>query len=284
VRTVVAAAPPDGLAANLQYGSRRLWGLARNPVEGVARVREQLAERRAGWRPEETYRPEAEWERRAHEELLAAPWPCPETVAFMSVWEAALESLRECGVEVGRGSYGGWDDADSGLARAAWCVVRHLGPRQVVETGVARGLTSRIVLEALEANGGSGQLWSVDLPPALSSGLRQQTGIAVPERLRRRWRYLRGSSRRRLPKLVRTLDGVDMFLHDSMHTTRNVLFELETVWPALREGGVVLVDDVNLNRGLDFFRRDRSDELAALIGTSDDGQRLLALLRKERGG
>jgi len=39
-----------------------------------------------------------------------------------------------------------------------------------------------------------------------------------PTRLRPRWTYLRGSSRRRLPSLVRELEGIDPLIHDSMHT------------------------------------------------------------------
>jgi hypothetical protein len=36
----------------------------------------------------------------------------------------------------------------------------------LVETGVAHGITSRFVLEALQRNGG-GRLWSIDVPPLL---------------------------------------------------------------------------------------------------------------------
>jgi hypothetical protein len=45
-----------------------------------------------------------------------------------------------------------------------------------------------------------------------------------------------------------------MFVHDSRHTERNVLFELDHAWNATKPGGVLLVDDVDLNRGLDSFR------------------------------
>jgi cephalosporin hydroxylase len=41
--------------------------------------------------------------------------------------------------------------------------VLHSRPDVVIETGVAHGVTSRIVQEALNRNG-SGHLWSVDLP------------------------------------------------------------------------------------------------------------------------
>jgi hypothetical protein len=43
---------------------------------------------------------------------------------------------------------------------------------------------------------------------------------------------------------VPRLGQIDLFVHDSMHTARNVRFELEPVWPALTPGGAVLIDDV----------------------------------------
>jgi hypothetical protein len=48
--------------------------------------------------------------------------------------------------------------------RAIWCLILHLDLKYAVETGVAHGITSRFVLEALARNG-SGQLWSIALPP-----------------------------------------------------------------------------------------------------------------------
>jgi hypothetical protein len=267
--------------SKLRYGGRRLWGLARNPIEGCARVRERLAERHVGWRPETAYRVEQDWESRLHD-LLGASWPCCEVREFPCRWEAFVDSLLEQGLTVGRGAYGGWDDADPALARVAWCLARHLRSQRVVETGVGRGVTSRTVLEALEQNG-DGHLWSIDLPPPLAPALLRQTGIAVPARLRPRWTYVRGSSRRRLPSLVTELEVIDLFIHDSMHTTRNLFFELETVWPAVRAGGLILVDDVNLNRGLEIFTERHGRDLRGLVGISDDGERLLGLIQKKAG-
>ena len=82
--------------------------------------------------------------------------------------------------------------------------------------------------------------------------------MAVPEDLRSRWTYVRGTSRRRLPGLVRKLQRVDLFIHDSLHTARNTCFELGTVWPALPPGGVAVVDDIDRNLGFSRFteRRD----------------------------
>jgi hypothetical protein len=56
-----------------------------------------------------------------------------------------------------------------------------------------------------------------------------------------------GSSRRRLPKLLSELDQIDLFIHDSLHSERNVRFELDRAWTKLRPGGAIIVDDVDAN-------------------------------------
>jgi predicted O-methyltransferase YrrM len=136
--------------------------------------------------------------------------------------------------------------ADSLFARCCYLACRLLMPAIVVETGVAYGVSSAFVLKALEENG-RGILHSVDLPP-----LRRETerfwGIAVPEALKGRWELHRGSSRRVLPGLLEGLGEADLFVHDSLHTYRNMRREFETVWPRLRTGGVILADDVERNR------------------------------------
>ena len=192
------------------------------------------------------------WEQRLHE-AIGAPWPCSATDAFWDLWPQVMQVFAEQGLEPGRGAFAGWGDGEPGLVRAVWCLVRHLRPSKVVETGVARGITTRFVLEAFEANG-HGHLWSVDLPPVSPAPAREQIGMAVPDRLRNRWTYVRGSSRRRLAKLLAQTGQIDVFIHDSKHTQRNLLFELGLAWNALRPAGVVIADDIDLNCGFHVFQ------------------------------
>jgi hypothetical protein len=42
-------------------------------------------------------------------------------------------------------------------------------------------------------------------------------------------------------------------MHDSLHSERNVCFELDHALPALRPGGAVVVDDIDANYGLHSF-------------------------------
>jgi predicted O-methyltransferase YrrM len=143
--------------------------------------------------------------------------------------------------------------ADSLLARCCYLACRLLEPSVVIETGVAYGVSSAFILRALKENG-SGVLHSVDLPP-LRREAEEFWGIAVPDALEGRWIIHRGSSGRVLPGLLEDAGAVDLFLHDSLHTYRNMRRELETVWPRLRTGGVILADDVERNRAFGELRR-----------------------------
>jgi predicted O-methyltransferase YrrM len=135
--------------------------------------------------------------------------------------------------------------ADVLLARCCYLTCRLLEPDVVVETGVAYGVSSAFILKALAENG-RGTLHSVDLPP-FRGRHHEFWGIAVDEALWPRWSLDRGSSGRVLPELLEGVNNVDLFLHDSLHTYRNMRREFEAVWPRLRTGGVILADDVERN-------------------------------------
>ena len=231
--------------------------ILRHPREGLERVRGRIdtrADRRQlgtlGRPQNEHYAVVQDWAPVLHN-AIDAPWPCREPEQFGKVWDATVSGLAAAGLQVGLASYRGWNDGDRAQSEAIWCLVAHLRPATVVETGVAHGLTSRVILEGLHRNG-NGHLWSVDLP-AVDPALHHEIAIAVPEDLRSRWTYVEGTSRQRLPGLVRTLQQVDLFIHDSLHTARNICFELGTVWPALPPGGVAVVDDINRSLGFSRF-------------------------------
>jgi predicted O-methyltransferase YrrM len=143
--------------------------------------------------------------------------------------------------------------ADSRLARLCYLLCRLSLPSVAVETGVAYGVSSAFILRAMEENG-RGTLYSVDLPP-LRREYERLWGIAVPEALRGRWRLHRGASARVLPRLLRETRTVDLFLHDSLHTYKNMHREFDAVWPHLRNAGLLLADDVERNRAFDELRQ-----------------------------
>jgi hypothetical protein len=179
------------------------------------------------------------------------------------------EEIRAVAAEVdARLPEGNHNDAGATLARTLWILTRHLKPLKIVETGVARGVSSAFLLDALDTNG-DGHLWSIDLPPLLR-GRRVEIGSAVPDRLRSRWTYIRGASRRELPPLLADLDVVDMFVHDGLHTRETMTFEFHYAWPYLTQKGVLVVDNAESNSVfMDFANR--VDHVPLLMTEPDKG-------------
>jgi hypothetical protein len=96
------------------YLPRVIWALVRDPVEGRERSAERLGEWTAARVPRPAYRAAPDWEATVHRSLGAA-WPCPACAEFASLWTSVLGALSARGLGVGRGAYGGWDDADPAL-------------------------------------------------------------------------------------------------------------------------------------------------------------------------
>jgi hypothetical protein len=223
----------------MRYKAYRAGALLQHPVETVDRIRSRLERRLDAVLPV-TVAPCQGIHERLHE-LLDASANCDLCPGFDDVWRSVTARLP--------GSCG--HDAGSGLARTAWTVVRHLRPERVVETGVARGVTTSVLLQAMEHNG-HGALWSIDLPD-LRLAWRGGVSVAVAPESRARWTYVRGSSRRFLPAVLAELGQIQLFLHDGLHTHGNMLFEFGVAWPHLAPGGLLLSDDIDSNGAFGHF-------------------------------
>jgi hypothetical protein len=230
-----------------------LASIASDPIEAWVRFSEQFAASKESPPSPELYVIEQDWESLLRR-LLRLSNVRETTEEFWYLWAQVLKELEAKGIRAGPSGFKGWNDGDAGFVRAIWLLIRHLQPARVVETGVAHGVTSRFILEGLEKNG-KGHLWSIDRPP-MEREWQEQIGIAVNQRLRNRWSYIRGSSRQRLPGLLAQLARIDIFIHDSLHSERNVRFEIDAAWQFLSPGGIVVVDDIDVNRGfLNFTGR-----------------------------
>ncbi len=136
-------------------------------------------------------------------------------------------------------------------------------PEVVLETGVASGGSSAAILSALCKNN-KGKLASIDLPcikeneeiVCFSSAYRFQphetstvpdfesVGWLVPDHFRYRWSLELGDSLELLPQLLKNMETIDLFVHDSFHAYLHMKSEFEMVWPHLKSGGLLLADDI----------------------------------------
>jgi hypothetical protein len=208
-----------------------------------------------------------DWNEHLHG-LLGAPWPCPEIPQSRDLLADISALLAEKGLATGRHTYGWYSDMEIDLCTAIWCAVRHSRPENVLETGVAHGVSSRVVLEALALND-RGHLWSIDIPNPINLGVHGQEGVAVTESCRPRWTYVEGESRRRMPSLVAEVGKVELFIHDSLHTFKNTLFEMEQAASVMPPGGVILIDDIRSNDAVSTFAR-RHPEFKIILASTPD--------------
>ena len=217
----------------LRYARRRA-ALLTSPVELVDRVCNKLEvlhdERRTPHHGKlASPRGDRDWL-----DALVGFLDAPPADGFSRVWDQIVSELGELEQL----------DADVRLAEVVWQITRAVRPQVMLETGVSRGVITRVALEAMEVNG-CGRLWSIDLPPHDLPDNQART--VVDRRLYSRWVYLHGSSRRHLRPLLRRLGPIDVFVHDSQHTERNMRFELSHAMGALRPGGILVSDDVHSN-------------------------------------
>jgi predicted O-methyltransferase YrrM len=175
---------------------------------------------------------------------------------------AIREHIASSRARLNRPASAAMHDADAGLSEFCYVICRALRPRIVVETGVGSGVTTAFILQAMAANG-EGHLWSIDLPPI---GAEEYAGSFVPQHLRDRWTLLRGRSRKLLPRLLHDLPSPDVFLHDSLHTTRNMTFEFHAAWQKMISGGVLISDDIPMSKAFVRFITDKQVGLS-LVGS-----------------
>jgi predicted O-methyltransferase YrrM len=157
--------------------------------------------------------------------------------------------------------YGGSYAVGAKTSFLLYALVRSTKPAHVWETGVADGVSSFVILSAMERNG-SGTLHSTDINP--------DVGILVPNGRRDRW-DLHLLDRRALRHALRAyatqLPPLDLFVHDSRHTFAWQALELAVAADLVKPSGYVASDDVDASFAFaDFCRSRRLTPLLLLDG------------------
>ena len=137
------------------------------------------------------------------------------------------------------------------LGAILYIICRKQKPDNVIETGVASGVSSSHILCALEANQ-QGELYSIDLP----SWQKTPSGWMIPDYLRHRWHLTQGRSLENLEPLLKKVNEIDIFLHDSDHSYENMRGEFETAWTHLKTGGLLLSHNIDFSDAFPYFCRD----------------------------
>jgi predicted O-methyltransferase YrrM len=150
-------------------------------------------------------------------------------------WSEATKTVAACPVKMG-------GPADVAVL---YHLVRHLPARRVLETGVASGWSSLAILLAMR-EAGQGRLISIDMPYAKLNN-ENYVGCAVPESLRGSWKLIRRSDRDALDPAINELGEIDLAHYDSDKSYTGRMFAYPRLWAALREGALLMSDDVEDN-------------------------------------
>ena len=141
-----------------------------------------------------------------------------------------------------------------------YLIVRSLKPKIVIETGVALGKSSSLILLALNHNK-YGKLISVDLPNKYGKKMqdgsktyigKKNIGWLIPDYLKNRWSLFLGDSKILLPKILSNSKNIpNIFIHDSLHTEEHTNFELALALKSM-SSGLIMCDNIEMDSGLAF--------------------------------
>lgn len=178
----------------------------------------------------------------------------------LSAWRTDVEeSLRSIGREdIAR--FGPEFDLGPEGATLLYFLIRWRLPRRVVETGVARGVSTRVMLNALD-RAGSGSLTSFDVDGDAG-------GLVIEPPPNWSFRILdEGKSLSELNEHLKQGEAISMFVHDSDHRTEHQRAEFSIAIRALEPGGLLCSDDVDA--GPAFFELLRQLELPGIVLMDD---------------
>jgi predicted O-methyltransferase YrrM len=128
--------------------------------------------------------------------------------------------------------------------RFLYWLTRYVQPRVVVETGVAAGWSSRAFLVALQRNR-SGKLYSSDLPYFRIPQPERFVGILVEQSLRERWELQLDGDQVNLPRMLNSIEQVDLFHYDSDKMWSGRDFAMKLVEQKLAAKSIIVMDDIN---------------------------------------
>jgi predicted O-methyltransferase YrrM len=178
------------------------------------------------------------------------------SASFYSMWDAVARFAREIRVSEFMSNMVSRRDAylAEGAMGALDCatlygLTRWLRPIVLVESGGFIGMSSAFILKALaDEKLTTSKLYSIELSEDCEQGalipeeLRSSSGF-MPMRGRIE-DFLKGDQ---LPR------SIDLFLHDSSHSYQHMLWEFRQFWPRLRDGGLLVSHDVQMNAAFSEF-------------------------------
>ena len=145
-----------------------------------------------------------------------------------------------------------------------YLICRKMRPLKVVETGVEKGGTSHMILQALHRND-TGRLWSIDIGSHFRyrGNFISKIGPLVEKHTKSRWNLVRGNAQEVLGNVLEKTGNIDVFCAGQGHTYEVQSHEGGHAWPRIKSGGVFVLDraDWCANKYLDEFMARHSESV-----------------------
>ena len=191
------------------------------------------------------------WWRRAKDANQSAPAP---STSFYGIWDTVARFAAEIRTSDFMAEMIRRRDAcgSQGLMGALDCatlyaLTRWRRPAVVVESGGFLGMSSAFILKSLVDEGlTTAKLYSMEWSEDCDQG------ALIPHELRSQFVPLRG----KVEDFMRSDElpsFIDMFLHDSSHSYRHMLWEFRQFWRRLRDSGLLVSHDVHMNAAFPEF-------------------------------
>lgn len=152
-----------------------------------------------------------------------------------------------------------------------YSALRVISPDNVVEVGVANGVSSYYILSALEQNG-NGNLISIDIPKYESEHTGEwhenagawipegeDAGWIVPNELKSNWELYIGDMNDKLPDIIENKNGIDGFVYDGPKSYKMRKEALSYVLE-MGEYSFLFCDDIAWNPSFEHFASENSLE------------------------
>ncbi len=125
--------------------------------------------------------------------------------------------------------------------RLLFNIERLLRCRDCLELGTAYGLSALFLCGGMRAVGVKGHLTTIELEMHQFSLASKMLGTKYEGSVT----CIHGSTQEQIANVVKTLDGLDFVFHDAGHTREDYITDFKAFVEPLRQGAVVLFDDIN---------------------------------------
>ena len=132
-------------------------------------------------------------------------------------------------------NFGANFDCEEGLASFLYAYILNSKPSVVIETGVANGITTNIIMKALEQTGGT--LHSFDVDPK-TKNVYIGSG---------HWNFhlLTNNFENMLQEIISNIGMINLWIHDSNHGYQWQAFEYDLAADSLQKNGILVSDDID---------------------------------------